>query len=74
MHSRPAPGLNIDCELTRFDQPINASETVMPSTQADTAKVFSFWLERQPFFLDNVRRRCAPRHRAASRDQLGKNK
>ncbi|MEH2550134.1 hypothetical protein V1283_006779 [Bradyrhizobium sp. AZCC 2262] len=47
----------------------------MPSTQAHTAKVFSFWLEQQPFFLDNVRRRCArPGTAAASRDLLGKNK
>jgi hypothetical protein len=68
MHSGRRTGLNIDCELTRFDQPINASETVMPSTQAHTAKVFSFWLERQPFFLDNVRRRrVRPWHRGIQR-------
>ena len=46
----------------------------MPFTQAHAAKIFPFFLEPQPLFLDNVRRRHArPGIARHPRDRLGKN-
>jgi hypothetical protein len=52
-------GPNIGENLTRFGQPINASDTVMLCMQVLAAEIFPLWLERGRFLLDKVRSRRA---------------